>query len=178
MYFLSPPLWGEAGREPLFDILHSIEVFLIVEPSASRKLVVALADAQADLLPSDAVHLLDALLCQVVVQGVVLADAVDGIGHSIDVPVIDLDDIGENLAAAALLADDGGTAALHGLEGCNAKRLADGRHHEDIAVLVALIDLFPALEAREVTAVGNAVAGSQLYHRVHHRMCLPNHLLQ
>ena len=114
------------------------------------------------------VNLLHAFLGQIVVQGVVLADAVDGVGHSVDVPVIDLDDVAKYLAAAALLRDDGRTAALHGFEGSDAEGFADAGHHEDVAVLVALIDLLASLEAREVAAVGYAVAGGQLYHGVHH----------
>ena len=145
-----------------------LQILFVVEISVLHELVVALAYAEPDFLPCNLIDLLDAFFGDVAVEAVVGAERVDGVCHGVNVPIIDFKDVGEDFAASRLFGDDAGAAALHGFEGSDAEGLADGRHDEDIGVLVALIDLFAALEAGEVAAVGNAVGGRQLYHRVHH----------
>ena len=84
-------------------MFYRIEVVVIVEIATTTKLIVALAYAQANLLPCDTVDLLDTLLREVVVQGFVGTYAIHGIGQGVDVPVVDLDDIVQDFAATGLL---------------------------------------------------------------------------
>ena len=84
------------------------------------------------------------------------ADGIDGIGHGVDVPVVGLDDVGENLAASGLLGYDAGRAALHSLERCDTEGLRYRRHDEHVAVLVAFIDLFAAHKLGGVAVVNSA----------------------
>ena len=101
-------------------------------------------------------------------ERIVGAEGIHGIGHGVDVPVVGLDALVEDFGAAALLADDGGHAALHGFEGRNAEGLAHGGHHVDIAVGKCFVHLLAFHEAGEVEAVGNALARRHLDHIVHH----------
>ena len=84
---------------------------------------VELAYPASHLLPGNLVDLAFSLLLQVVEQAVVVADAIDGVGKGVDVPVVHLDTVVQDLSATALLRYDGGRATLHGLERRDAKRL-------------------------------------------------------
>ena len=75
-------------------------VFLVVEPSFSEQLVVALSYAQSHFLPCDASHLLDAFLGEIVVEALVGAYGVYGVCHGVYVPVVHLEYVGEYLAAS------------------------------------------------------------------------------
>ena len=76
-------------------MLHGLQVFAIVKPSATGELVVALPDAQTHLLPGDLIHLTQPLFGQIVVQSLIVTDAVDGIGKGMDIPVVYLDTVVE-----------------------------------------------------------------------------------
>ena len=152
----------------LFDSFDCLQVVIVVEISSCAELVVALAYAESDFLPCDAVYLLDAFVTQVLVESVIGAYAIHGVCHGVDVPIVALDDVLEYLSAARLLGYDRRATALHCFERCYTERLRDGRHDEDIGVLVCFVDLLASLEAWEVETISYATFGSKLYHGVHH----------
>ena len=104
MYLL--PLEGVRGEKPslregLGGSLYEIcKIFLVIEPTLVKQLVVALANAPSYFLPGDACNLLDAFFSNIVVEALIHAERVDSIRHSVDIPVINLDDIGKDLTAA------------------------------------------------------------------------------
>ena len=81
-----------------FDVIAEIEV--VVEVVVLQELVVTLPYPESYGLPCYAVHLLDALFCYIVVQALVRTQRVDGVGHGVCVPIVDLDDILKNLPAS------------------------------------------------------------------------------
>ena len=91
--------------------------------SVVNALVVEFADTVTYLHPSDFSHFLQALIAQVGVKTFVGAEGVYGISHGIDVPIIDLNNLVENLATARLFGDDRWSATLHRLKWSNTKRL-------------------------------------------------------
>ena len=87
---------------------------LLLPPESS---LIERSNPGADLLPSNLVNLFLTLLLEVGEERVVGTDAVDGVGQSVNVPIVDLDAVRQNFGTAGLFRDDGGRAALHGLEG-------------------------------------------------------------
>ena len=125
-------------------------------------------DALADFFPSDLCHFVSSFFAQVVVKGIVGADRVDGIGHSVDVPIIDLDTLVEDFCAAALLTDNRRDTTLHGFKWRDTKRLGYGWHDVDVAGAEGFKNLSPFHETGEVKTIGDAAAGYKFDHAVHH----------
>lgn len=149
-------------------VTYGVKVLSIVEPSSGYELVVTLPDTQAYLLPCYLVNLLYTLFGKIPVEGIVGTYTIDSVRHGINIPIVDLDNLGKNLPAAALFADDAGTSTLHCLKGCNAKGFTYGRHDKDIRVLVALVYLCPTLETWEMATVGYAVGSCKANHGLQH----------
>ena len=71
--------------------------------SASEHLVIYVYHFLAGLVPCDLVDLIEAVLLELRVHCRICDYRIDGIGHSVDVPVVGLYHIGEDLGASALL---------------------------------------------------------------------------
>ena len=149
-------------------VTYGVKVLSIVEPSPGYELVVTLPDTQAYLLPCYLVNLLYTLFGKIPVEGIVGTYTIDSVRHGINIPIVDLDNLGKNLSATTLLADDARASTLHSLKGCNAKGFTYGWHDEDVRVLVALVDLCPTLEAGEMATVGYAVGCGKTNHGLQH----------
>ena len=75
---------------------------------------IKLAYPSAYLFPSDLCHLFLSFLLQIAEEALVMADAVDGVGKGVDIPVVDFEAVVKNLSASALLGDDGWRATTVG----------------------------------------------------------------
>src|SRR5574344_2004201 len=134
------------------------------ESSVIDALVIEFADAVSHFLPSNFSHLLEPFLLQIFVKPLIGAERVYGVCHSIDVPIINLDDLVEYLSTSRLLGDNGRGSALHGLKRRTPNRLRHRRHDKTITCLIALIHLLASLEAREVHTVGYTLCRCQINH--------------
>ena len=90
------------------------------------------ANPRSYFLPCNLIHFMLALVLEVLEERLIVADAVDGVGQSVDIPIVDLDAVVENLGAAGLFRDDGWRTTLHGLKRRDAERLGYRRHDVDI----------------------------------------------
>lgn len=107
-----------------------IYVISIMSLSAARlpseNFVINIYHLAPGLVPSDLRHFLDALVAQIGMHRRIRNYGINGIGHSIYVPVVGLDDIVKDFGAPALLGDNGWYTHLHGFQRRNTERLGHG----------------------------------------------------
>ena len=126
------------------------------------------ANPAAYFFPCNLIYLAFAFFLEILEKRIVVTDRVDGIGKGMDVPIVYLDTVVENFGATTLFRDDRWSAALHGLERRDTKRLRNRRHNVNIAGLKAFVNLLAAHKSWEVETIGNSSLSCQMYHRIHH----------
>ena len=101
-------------------------------------------------------------------KSIVCTNAVNGIGHSINIPIVNLYHVAKYFTTSALLADNTWAATLHSFEWGYAKGFAHTGHYEHIGILVALIYLCSTLKTGEMTTVCYPIGSGQFNHVLHH----------